>query len=454
MRLHAPMLEIPPEDPYAHDLFERKQFGDSLASLFCSVEESIVLCVNAPWGDGKTTFARMWIADLKNRGMNCIYYDAYEHDYSDDSFISFCAEIVSLAETVFDQDEAIQTLKDDFKTRATRIGGKLLRTGTRIAVKGLTAGLVGDSDIDALESIKNDLASSSLADTSALVERAMADYVSTKKSLTEFRQKLAALGAAVRTTQQLPLLLVVDELDRCRPDFALSLIERIKHLFTTDNVSFLLLANMDQLENYVRTVYGADVDARNYLYKFLALSTRLPKNVQDRLDNDYTKYVCRLAEHHRVGERRDLRYALVRLFQNYAFTLREMERCFSTLALYYSQLPPNWLTDDVVIAFLCVLKIRWPGVFDELAAGRLAYEALAVATGIEKMEEANHQPFNKDWFLAKLKYLLFTDEEYKALDKHDEIRSYEGWLVKYDMDRTRVMPFFCEELSRFRLEAP
>ncbi|MFO1491587.1 MAG: P-loop NTPase fold protein [Kiritimatiellia bacterium] len=68
----------------------------------------------------------------------------------------------------------------------------------------------------------------------------------------EFRDQLAKLAGAIREVQNFPLVVIVDELDRCRPDFALGLIERIKHLFSTDNVSFVLLANATQLQNYMQ----------------------------------------------------------------------------------------------------------------------------------------------------------------------------------------------------------
>ena len=107
MKINPPVPEIPADDPYLHDLFSRKEFGDSLTSIFSNLEENVVVCVDAPWGDGKTTFAKMWIASLRQQKINCIYYDAYEHDYSDDPFVSFCAEIISLAETAFAGDDGI-----------------------------------------------------------------------------------------------------------------------------------------------------------------------------------------------------------------------------------------------------------------------------------------------------------------------------------------------------------
>lgn len=77
MRLKPPEPDISGDDPYSEDLFERKPFGDSLTLLFSKMDESIVLSIESCWGDGKTTFAKMWIADLEKQGKTCIYYDAY-----------------------------------------------------------------------------------------------------------------------------------------------------------------------------------------------------------------------------------------------------------------------------------------------------------------------------------------------------------------------------------------
>jgi hypothetical protein len=444
MKLQPPVVQISPENPYSQDLFNRKDFGDSLASLISNIEDNIVLCIDAPWGDGKTTFAKMWTADLLRQGKHCIYFDAYEHDYSDDPYVSFCTEIISLAETAFDGISAIQKLKEDFKTKAKRIGGKLLCTGTRIGVKAFTLGIIKDSDIDALSSIKEDLADSSSVAISNYVGKAFDDYASSKESLSDFRAKLTALGAAVKEEQELPLLIVVDELDRCRPDFALSLIERIKHLFSTKNVCFVLLVNLAQLQNYVKTIYGGEVDARNYLHKFFTISTDLPSNRLYSHDNDYAKYTQRLFQHYGLNVKRNLGTFLPKFFQYYRFSLREMERCFTILALYYSQLPSNRLTTAEVIGLLAIIKLRYTNVFGSLSAGKISYQELIELTGIDKIE-------NEELFLNFLKYLLIPEEDYKALDQNDKIRSYEQWHFPYNIGRNEIMPFLCSELKRFKI---
>ena len=455
MKIHPPIPDIPADEPYKNDLFNRKEFGESLFSLFKSIQENIVLCVDAPWGDGKTTFAHMWLADLKKRGVNCIYFNAYAHDYADEPFISFCGEILSLAEISFADDETIQALKKDFKSKAKNIGAKLLSTSARIGVKALTLGVIKDSDIDAVDSLRNDIADAASSKLSSFMDKVLEDYISSKKTLEDFRKQLSALGSAVRKNQGFPLLIVVDELDRCRPDFALSLIERIKHLFSAQDVSFLLLSNTAQLQNYAKALYGADMDAANYLRKFFTLSAELPKDRRDHNQNDYWKYTRRLMEHYEIEEvDRDMPALLADLFRLFKCSLREMETCTSDLAVYYAQLPPNHFSCSLVISVLAVLRLKSPGVYSRLTLNKISYEELIRSTGIDRVHASDYLKYSQKWLTDRLKYLLFTEEQLKDPGIDKDILHHAQWAghVHGLSSKGEIIPMFCADLSRFMIE--
>jgi hypothetical protein len=81
MKINPPVAPIGSDDAFEHSLFGRKEFAESLANLLRNVEENLVVFVNVPWGDGKTTFAAMWQAKLKKDNLDVIYFDAYAADY-------------------------------------------------------------------------------------------------------------------------------------------------------------------------------------------------------------------------------------------------------------------------------------------------------------------------------------------------------------------------------------
>ena len=82
------------------------------------------------------------------------------------------------------------------------------------------------------------------------------------------------------------LVIFIDELDRCRPDFAVKLLERIKHYFVDEQITFVFSVNLEELSNSVRHFYGESFNAGRYLGRFFDLIIKLhPVN----LDNYYNK---------------------------------------------------------------------------------------------------------------------------------------------------------------------
>ncbi len=456
MNIHPPKIEIPPDDPYRNDIFkDRKEFGESITSLLKSVDDSVVLSVNAPWGEGKTTFARMWMADLKRQKIAHIYFDAYQHDHCEDPFIAFTAEIIDLVDRHFKGIEGIKKLKKEFLSSAARVGGKLFETFARLGAKVLTNNILDAAAIEELSTIKDDLSDKAGSLLERAVNAGLKKYVKEKDDEAHFREQLSDLGRAIKKHQSLPLLIIIDELDRCRPDFAMNLIERVKHLFTTEGVAFVLLCNSNQLENYVRTVYGTGIDARNYLRKFFTIATDLPKEIVDDNKNAFDVFSRSLYSHYGIGNLQQKSYPTV-LFQRYNFSLREIEQYLQLLGISMSQEPRYEMSFDCVLVLLAVIKMRSRRLFDNLAIGSVTYHDLlkeAQLVGTEKIEN-----WYFDWaFLHEmLKFCLLPKDEFEKLPDDSSAKAISlnhpgHWLVDH---RNQIIPRFCKKLNRFSFEMP
>ena len=88
-----------------------------------------------------------------------------------------------------------------------------------------------------------------------------------------------------------PLVFIVDELDRCKPEFAIRLIERIKHFFDIPKVVFVLAINKSQLEESINSFYGFSSEA-NYLEKFIDITVLLKAGQNNRIDYQKTVTQC------------------------------------------------------------------------------------------------------------------------------------------------------------------
>ena len=110
----------------------------------------------------------------------------------------------------------------------------------------------------------------------ASVESLLKEHVKASKNLSALQTAMAEIA------EQKPIILFVDELDRCRPDFAVNMLEIIKHTFDVVGVQFILITNTQQLRASINHCYGSTVNAQRYLDKFLKFSFELPRLMNDR----------------------------------------------------------------------------------------------------------------------------------------------------------------------------
>lgn len=137
---------------------------------------------------------------------------------------------------------------------------------------------LNNKDIEEIKSFFNGL------DTSELE-----DYKNNKKLLEEFKDTLSK--------EESPKIIIIDELDRCRPDYAIQLLEIIKHIFDVKNITFLFLINREQLESIVSTIYMNSNLSNKYFEKFYDVELNLPKANYEELNEPEFKIVNDFKEH-------------------------------------------------------------------------------------------------------------------------------------------------------------
>ena len=113
----------------------------------------------------------------------------------------------------------------------------------------------------------------------ALADATFKEHASKKRAITEFRMSLASLLDVIKKHKKdmkLPLFIFIDELDRCRPNFAVEVLEVVKHLFDVPGVYFVIATHIDQLAASINVLYGEKFDSRQYLKRFFQQEYVLP----------------------------------------------------------------------------------------------------------------------------------------------------------------------------------
>ncbi|ESY89083.1 hypothetical protein X739_01380 [Mesorhizobium sp. LNHC220B00] len=219
-------------------------------------ERGTSINVTAPWGAGKTYFVNQMAKQLVADGCKVATVDAWRDDHAEDPIFAVMSAVLKALGPTGKKASFKKALKDNAGKIAIRAGKGLLSRGA--------AFVIGQSTVDGIaEEVVKSVADASLESANDYAERALRMFDEGQEAIDDFRRRLSE---GVKDEQ--PLFVIVDELDRCRPTYAVALLERIKHLFDVPNVIFIAATHSDQLAETIKAVYGQGFDAERYLLRF------------------------------------------------------------------------------------------------------------------------------------------------------------------------------------------
>ena len=313
-RIQPRIINISKDDPFANDLLERRESIEVLTHLVGSFEGPCVMAIDAPWGHGKTTFLKIWDEYLRSKEFRTIEFNAWETDYSKDPFVTLSSELVAGFERYKD-DSTAKKIAD----HAKEISAIILPNFLSAAIPGPTGNIIG-----------------------AYVENQITAYRKKQNSVKEFTQTLQ--DAVKQEYKNKPLIIIIDELDRCRPSYAIELLEVAKHVFAVDHIVFVLAVNRSQLSHSVKALYGNDFDAYGYLRRFFDVDFRLPDPSREKFigkllsDIRLESYFERTREHNVQGQFLTLRKILSQFFDSPALDLRTITQAIHHLGIVFASL--------------------------------------------------------------------------------------------------------------------
>ena len=243
--LNPPALRPVAEAPWRDDTLQRRGIASKLDALVTDLiggAEPVTIALDGGYGTGKTFILERWVQEIVGRGQVAVYYNAWENDCDDDPLVSL-----------------IETLTTNEKTD----WGKRLAPSLNVALSGILHKYTG---IDAQK------AWTARQDPAAgLLDAARHRRESRQKLKNILTDLVDAAGA-----REFPgVVVVVDELDRCRPTFANELMERVKHVLNVPGLVFVFGVNIVALRKTVRAFYG-DIDAHQYLLRMFTVTLHMP----------------------------------------------------------------------------------------------------------------------------------------------------------------------------------
>ena len=377
IRAQSREIRVPANDPFKHDLLDRKEAVENLTHLVGNLDGPCVLSVDAAWGFGKTTFMKIWAQHLRNQGFPVIEFNAWKTDFSENPFLTLSNE-----------------LTECFKSKDVKLADKTtekLKSASRQVVRWVITSATGylTSQIPHLGPQLADNAESLVKEMLSRHSRARTSVGSFNKALQDVAGELSE-GNGGR-----PLVIMIDELDRCRPSYAVELLETAKHLFSVDHIIFVLAVNCDQLAHSIKAVYGSEFDAVGYLRRFFDVDFKLPEPdrhafIESQLEEtgiyDYFKQLPENRPHYhniynpegvsRDAARRKFQGMLFLFFGASDLSLRTVGQAIRRLGLLYASLPDDQANHGWVTVAALILRALDPELYGQFVAGEVSDETV------------------------------------------------------------------------------
>lgn len=259
-------------DGFPADKLDRAKYAQFLTDYLSSKkDESYVMNLNAEWGAGKTYFIKRWHHEIKDNYPST-YIDAWKNDFSEEPLLTVISEIFLALESYINKYPNTKVLK--YRKGAIEKSGQFLKSATKEILKHQFKKYAGEDAFDiispGIEGISGNI-TKGLIDSHRDKQRLIDEFKS------EIKDWVNNLISESNNEISLPMYIFIDELDRCRPTYAIELLETVKHLFDIEGIVFVVATDTNQLQHSIKAVYGEGFDSSRYLYRFFERSFSLKK---------------------------------------------------------------------------------------------------------------------------------------------------------------------------------
>lgn len=407
MKIKHHEIEIPQENPFANCKLAREPYARVLSDIVNTYADGFVLAINNEWGTGKTTFVKMWQQQLKNEGFQTIYFNAWENDFDSNPLVALMSELETLTNA---------KNKKVFKSVVEK-GAVLVKNIAPSLAKSLIKKYVVNIDEIAVDAIENVTKAST-----EILESEIKEYADKKKTIIEFRKELEKFVKQADNTK--PLIFIVDELDRCRPNYSVEVLEQIKHFFSVSGIVFVLSIDKNHLASAVKGFYGSEqIDSNEYLRRFIDLEYSIPKPST----KDFIKYLFEyysFKDFFSSQERMQFRelHSDSENFTSMAdflltksnATLRQQERIFALTRLVLCSFKIKEYTFPHLLFLLVYLKIIRVDLFQQIEKGELTLQELSDSIGnLMLSEDKDNHRINTAYVEALLLWFYNNNREYR-----------------------------------------
>lgn len=380
-----------------HDKLKREAFSKNLNKIILSdnakythaEDESLVIAINSSWGTGKTFFLDMWENMLKNEegdNLQVIRYNSWENDDWHDAFVPILSKLIK----EFSKTNSLlaDNIKINFKNIAkyiakgvaksliekidNKLANEIFDFLKELTSDNFTEWIQGLKEYEEFKTIIKKLDFNELI--KYIKPEKLKEFMLKKKvnlsiidEFDEYTRAKTAFKNCIKKISNInpkkKIVFILDELDRCRPNFAIETLETIKHFMNIPNVVYVFAIDMEQLSHSIATHYGQNMDSQGYLRRFFHLNFSLNNN-----SKNISNYVKSISYGNLNSNCQTLFIECANLFQ---LSLRDINVIYKNILIMHDTIFDQYYREEIIFFYyyMLILKQLNPSLYNMILFG-------------------------------------------------------------------------------------
>jgi len=257
------------------DLLGRQEIVDRIMSILEIISEGRASCtfaLNGAWGTGKTfvlNILRNQLWEYHSDDYIVFHYNCWQYDYYEEPLIAIVAAMLDSV------DEENHLIPANLREKA-RAGMEMAKPVLKKIATDFVKNKIGVDLTDVVSATKDYGDALNNEEKKQAESRSFDEFYSFKKAIQQAQEEIKKL------TKDRTLVVIVDELDRCLPNYAIKVLERLHHLFEDiKNTTVVLGVDKSQLDRTIKQLFGSNTDTSHYLRKFIDFEIELSDSFVD-----------------------------------------------------------------------------------------------------------------------------------------------------------------------------
>ena len=252
------------------DYLSRQPYLDLLKSIIINQKDNqngYSFAIDGEWGSGKTWILQELEKQLLEENYNkylIFHYNAWENDFYDEplvAILSVMIECLKKQKTKVKEKDSVKKVVTSSINALTKVAGTIIEQKWKV------------NPNDIIESVKD---SGKTIGNIKLTKPDFNNMLPLENALKQIKDVI------VKLSKKMHIILIVDELDRCLPEYAIKVLERLHHICNEIPLIQIIAINKKDFSFGIAKVFGMDnpeIDkekfADKYLQKFIQISMTL-----------------------------------------------------------------------------------------------------------------------------------------------------------------------------------